>query len=444
MHDEHSAPPRILILERDPRALAMLRGYTVKGWRNAAVQTMNSDLARIAAEPQRIRSFDVILASCDFSDGADSAAEVLRALTTLTADPSAPAVVLLTHGGSEYTAVQALRSGAADCVPMGLAGREQVVSAIGRAFDRARVQVSGSSAEPAPFGYQLLQRLANHDNVTVHRAFSAERCEEVVLKVLHRGRRSMSRDEHFQQFVDELKLLYEVDDPAVAVIHEFRATREHCYIVMEYFPLGHMGTRLGHALPMREALQLAAQIADSLAIVHSAGIVHRDLKPGNIMLRENGSIALIDFGISTTLQDGRKPESNADEPIRGTPYYMSPEQADGRQSDERCDLYALGVILFQMLTGHKPFTGDSPLEILQQHRETPLPDLADSLTAVGLFPEDDTALCIPALQALLDKLLAKDPEQRIARAREVAEALRDLGTRLEVSAAAYRESSAAG
>ncbi len=422
----------------------MLRGYTVKGWRNAAVQTMNSDLTRIAAEPKRIRGFDVILASCDFSDGADSAAAVLRALRTLTSDPFAPAVVLLTRGGSEYTAVQALRSGAADCVPMGLAGREQVVTAIGHAFDRARTPLSGSGADLAPFGYQLLQRLAHHDNVTVHRAFSAEHCEEVVLKVLHRGRCSMSRDGHFQQFVDELKLLYEIDDPAVATIHEFRATREHCYIVMEYFSLGHLGTRLGQALPMSDSLQLAAQIADSLAIIHAAGIVHRDLKPGNIMLRDSGGIALIDFGISTTLRDGGRPESEADGQVRGTPYYMSPEQADGRQSDERSDLYALGVILFQMLTGRKPFVGDSPLEILTQHREAPLPDLAGALAATGMAPEGDTALCMPALQALLDKLLAKDPEQRIARAREVAEALRDIGTRLDERDFAYSESATAG
>src|SRR5262249_26544435 len=155
-----------------------------------------------------------------------------------------------------------------------------------------------------------------------------------------------------------------------------------------YFPLGHLGSKLTQPLPIAEALRYTAEIAHALAIIHAAGIVHRDLKPGNIMLRDNGSIALIDFGISHSL--GSEAVGNP-AAISGTPSYMSPEQARGEPTDERTDLYALGVILYQMLTGEKLYVGETTQAILDQHSDAPLPRLAPELGAN---------------QPLLDRLLA--------------------------------------
>jgi serine/threonine protein kinase len=239
----------------------------------------------------------------------------------------------------------------------------------------------------------------------VHVAFSAERGKEVVLKVLHRGRGPLSRDENFARFVDEFKMLYDINDTAVAEIYDFRVTNQYCYIAMEYFPLGHLGGKLAQPLVTSEALRYTAEIAHALAIIHAAGIVHRDLKPGNIMLRDNGSVALIDFGISHAL-NGQPIGDPAQ--ISGTPYYMSPEQARGEQTDERTDLYALGVILYQMLTGEKLYVGETTKAILDQHSHAPLPRLAPHLGAN---------------QPLLDRLLAKDAAARLANARELIEAI---------------------
>jgi serine/threonine protein kinase len=253
--------------------------------------------------------------------------------------------------------------------------------------------------------------LATHDSVSIHVAFGAERGKEVVLKVLHRGRGALSRDANFERLVAEFKLLYDIDDHAVAEIYDFRVTSQYCYIAMEYFPLGHLGTQLEAPLTPHEALHYAREIAHGLAIIHTAGVIHRDLKPGNIMLRDDDSVALIDFGISQSVQTEAKQLTDAAREIAGTPYYISPEQARGDPTDERTDLYALGVILYQMLTGMKPYVGDTTDAILEQHRNAPLPTL----------PAE-----VASYQPVLNKLLAKDPAQRHGSAREVLEALEQI------------------
>src|SRR4029077_12012201 len=126
---------------------------------------------------------------------------------------------------------------------------------------------------------------------------------------------------------------------AVAEIYDFRVTSQYCYIAMEYFPLGHLGGKLTQPLGVADALCSGGESARALAIIHAAGIVHRDLKPGNIMLRDNGSVALIDFGISRSAHVNRE-GADGTEVITGTPYYMSPEQARGSSTDERTDIYA--------------------------------------------------------------------------------------------------------
>jgi serine/threonine protein kinase len=321
-------------------------------------------------------------------------------------------VILLTTKGSEYTAVQAIKSGAFDYVPKALLGREQVLSAVQRAMLHRKgmpgVRDGGVMGVVRLFGYDMRRCLATHDSVSVHVAFSAERGKEVVLKVLHRGRGALSRDANFERLVAEFKLLYDIEDRSVPEIYDFRVTSQYCYIAMEYFPLGHLGTQLDSPLAIDETLHYAREIAHGLAIIHTAGVVHRDLKPGNIMLREDDSVALIDFGISHSAHVHAPAQGDAAREIAGTPYYMSPEQARGDATDERTDLYALGVILYQMLAGEKPYVGETTEAILEQHCNAPLPQLPAALSGY---------------QHLLNKLLAKDPAQRYGSAREALEAI---------------------
>jgi len=407
--------PRILILEPDIKVRSALLRYAIKGWQGAAVQSTSGTLSEALGDPERLKNFDVLLVGCDFSQDGTAENPTLQAIRAVAAEPRNPAIILLTTKGSEYTAVQAIKSGAFDYIPKTLLGREQVLSAVQRAMlhRKGLLGTRGGTVTGVVrlFGYDMRRCLATRDSVSVHAAFSAERGKEVVLKVLHRGRGSLSRDANFERLVMEFKLLYDINDHAVAEIYDFRVTSQYCYIAMEYFPLGHLGTRLDSKLAPREALYFAREIARALSIIHMAGVMHRDLKPANIMLRDDRSIALIDFGISQTTHTARVEPEGSTREIAGTPYYMSPEQAAGLSSDERTDLYSLGVILYQMLTGDKPYVGTTADEILDQHRYAALPILPSEL-----------AICQP----LLNKLLAKEPSQRFGSAREAIEALQQV------------------
>ncbi|MEO8466644.1 MAG: protein kinase [Gammaproteobacteria bacterium] len=402
--------PRILVVEPDAKVRSAVLRYVVKGFEGSSVQSTSGTLEDVLGEHSRLKTFDVLLVGCDFAADGTGDNPTLRALRAIAADPSNPAVILLTTKGSEYSAVQAIKAGAFDYIPKALLGREQVLGAVQRALLARKGSVGGRGAGVAGmirlFGYDMRRCLAKRENVSVHVAFSAERGKEVVLKVLHRGRGSISRDDNFDRLVTEFKLLYDIADRAVAEIYDFRVTSQYSYIAMEYFPLGHLGTQLTQALAPELALKHAAEIAHALSIVHTAGVVHRDLKPANIMLRDDRTVALIDFGISHQIEDMLN--ATAGQPIAGTPYYMSPEQARGQPTDERTDLYALGIILYQMLTGEKPFTGDTTDAIFEQHCTAAVPRLPPQLATY---------------QPLLDKLLAKDAAQRLANAREVTETI---------------------
>jgi serine/threonine protein kinase len=396
--------PRILILEPDRGVARQLLQFVVREWPGASVQSNRAALDRTGGDYEHLRSFDVVLAGCDFSEDGSTNNQSLRALRELTTDPEMPPIILLTEGGSEFSAVQSIKAGAAEYLPKSLFGSEQVTAAIRRVLAVRKPFRSGSadSAVPRLLGYDLQRCLTSNDNASVHTAFSAEQRKEVVIKILNRGHGPLSRDTRFSRFVDEFKISHDIDDPAVAEIYDFRVTPQYCYIAMEYFPLGHLATRLDGALPPAEALQLAMEVAQALSIIHMAGVVHLDLKPANIMLRDDGSVALIDFGISKSAALAGAEGTE----ITGTPYYMSPEQGSGEATDERADLYSLGAILYQMLVGEKPYVGSDANEILKAHREEPIPQLPDALATH---------------QHLLSRLLVKDPDSRMASARELVE-----------------------
>jgi len=253
-------------------------------------------------------------------------------------------------------------------------------------------------------GYKLLRRLGQGG---LSRAFLAEYEPTRTSRVLKVLNISEGGFDLLQRFLQEYDLISQIRHPNVAEIFGHGQTDTHAYIVMEYFPGGDLRQRIRERLPPRVALDSIRQVAEALVEVHARGIVHRDLKPDTLMLREDGTLVLADFGIAKNVAAAYNHTRHGEG--LGTPYYMSPEQALGKKVDHRSDLYSLGVLFYEMLTGERPFVGEDAPQVAQKHIHAPVPTLPDSL---GEY------------QVLIEKLLAKLPEDRFRTAEIALDSIR--------------------
>ncbi|MFI8425689.1 protein kinase [Streptomyces sp. NPDC085479] len=223
-------------------------------------------------------------------------------------------------------------------------------------------------------------------------------------------------DELRRRFVRECRVTAHVDHPGLVTVHDAGSDADDLYLVMQYLDGADLSDHLAEhdPYPWEWAVCVAAQLCAVLAAVHAVPIVHRDLKPRNVMVRPDGTVTVLDLGVASVLDTDTTRLTHTGEPI-GSPAYMAPEQAMGGAVGPRTDLYALGVLLHELLSGNVPFAGSTALGVLHRHlHEAPLP-----LRQVR--PE------VPAaLEALVLRLLAKDPADRPSGAHEVYEALLPL------------------
>jgi len=265
--------------------------------------------------------------------------------------------------------------------------------------------VPGTDGLPADFipGYTIHDTVGESEKAAVYVATSATLGHQVAIKVS----KTLRDEAAGRQFLErEYRAIVAIRDPSVVRIYDYGIHAGYEYLVMEYFPHGDLKARLQQGLTEQESLRYVEQIAAGLQVVHKAGLVHRDLKPPNVMLRENGDISLIDFGLARSL-DGTSASTRTGV-LRGSPYYMSPEQALGEILDARSDFYSLGIMYYEMLTGRKPYTGNSAMDVLQQHVNAPVPQLPRALAHH---------------EPLLAKLLAKAREERFSSATELLAAI---------------------
>jgi serine/threonine-protein kinase len=232
---------------------------------------------------------------------------------------------------------------------------------------------------------------------------------QVAIKILSRD---LSSDpEEMARFEREAIASAKLDHENIVTIHDVDEERGRPFIVMEFVEGEDLDQRLQRQkrIPIRPAVLIVREVARALIHAHAKGVVHRDIKPGNILLARNGRIKITDFGLAQRVGER---ESLTDGTVTGTPFYVSPEQAQGLPSDGRSDLYSLGVTFYQMLTGKRPFDGRSADSVVRKHLSQRRPGLL-TLLPVAARP----------LATVVQRLMALRPEDRYLSAREL---LRDL------------------
>ena len=334
--------------------------------------------------------------------------------------PHFPPVIYLARGDEDEVIEEIMRRGALECVARDRIDHRRFALALRAGVQQRRQELallstSGTADETARFGevtilgHRFIRELAIGGTSMVYLAESERAGDMVVLKVLRNAPESGDEHVQFARFLQEYELISKIRHPNVVRIYDLGIADDHAYIAMEYFARGDLRTRIARPLPPPVALGYLSQMASALEVVHAVGVLHRDLKPGNIMLRADNSLAIIDFGLAK--QSDLKAEITGTGEIFGTPYYMSPEQGHGRPLDARSDLYSLGVIFYEMLTHKKPYLAPTPMGVIYLHGNAPLPQFDGVLQKY---------------QPLLNRLLAKDPAERFSSAREVVDAVAEL------------------
>ena len=319
-------------------------------------------------------------------------------------------MLLFAAESDEFLAVDALKAGAANFFPKDRVKHQRLIAAVSAELkvdrlDPAGMMLANHRVLNGTRKRRVVAKLYASDLSSIYLAESQDGTERLALKVL-RHVPDAGGGRLFDRFLQEYEVIARVDHPNVVRIFDLGVADDHAYLAMEYLGAGSLAERLVRALEPATALGYARQIGGALQAIHDAGVLHRDLKPGNIMFRDDGSLALIDFGLAKQMRLHAAITGTGQ--IFGTPYYMSPEQGHAEPTDERSDLYSVGCILYEMLTGDRPFTASSPMGVIYRHAHAPRPRLVRALTD---------------FQPVLDRLLAVERLERFQSAAELLAAL---------------------
>ena len=260
--------------------------------------------------------------------------------------------------------------------------------------------------------YQIIKPIGQGGMAKIYLAYQPSIRREVAIKVMSSPLQQNASS--VKRFAQEVEVIAQLQHPQIIPVYDFGEHDDQIYIVMAYIRGGTLADRIDQApngSPNQEIIRLFDLIAEGLDYAHSKGIVHRDLKPNNILMDESSHPYIADFGLAK-LTEGKIELTNT--MMTGTAAYMAPEIAQSGKSTKRADIYAIGIILFEMLTGQLPFQGDTPYKMLSAHIHQPVPN-------IHKFRPD-----LPeAVQAVIDKVLAKDPVNRFATTRELTNAFKD-------------------
>ncbi len=396
---------RALIVSDRPDFRQLLAHHVTLEWRDALPAEYEPARRGRLQASFRGSAYDVVLLDHEVQGGRG-----LEWLEDLGDRAGFPPIVYFAPQGDD----RAMRAGASGVLARLEFDHEQFAAALREALVERRnvlADTSRAALEPPPpdrfgsvriRGYRCVRRIAVGGSSSVFLAKVECTGEVRVLKVFRQVPDAVEGTTTFDRFLREFDLAARLDHPNIARIHDLGVADDHVYLAMEYFPGGDLRSRMGGPMPWRDALVYVRQLAAALGALHDIGVLHRDVKPGNVLLRGDGSAAFIDFGLARQLD--LESDITGNGAIFGTPHYMSPEQGHGLALDGRSDLYSLGIVLYEMLTGVKPFRAETPLAVIYMHANEPLPRLPPA---------------VAHLQPLLDALLAKRPADRPASAAEI-------------------------
>jgi tRNA A-37 threonylcarbamoyl transferase component Bud32 len=256
--------------------------------------------------------------------------------------------------------------------------------------------------------YEIKGELGRGGMATVYRAYDPSFEREVAIKVLPR---ELMHDPQFRdRFRREIKTIASLEHPAIVPVYDVGEEDGVPYFVMRYMPGGSLSQWIEKGkFSLEDAARIIERLSSALAYAHKVGLIHRDLKPDNILFDNNGDPFISDFGVAKITDSSTNMTGSG---IIGTPAYMSPEQAQGEKVDNRSDIYGLGVIIFQMLSGHQPYEATTPMGVAVKHITDPVPDILKDNPTLG--EQADT---------IIKTAMAKDPSLRYQTATELAQAL---------------------
>jgi serine/threonine-protein kinase PpkA len=257
-------------------------------------------------------------------------------------------------------------------------------------------------------GYKIEREIGKGGMATVYLAIQESLERSVVLKIMDKVQRATS-DDMTQRFVDEGRIVASLHHPNIVTIYDIGLSGDELYISMEYVQGGDLKQRMESHVSPKIALDIVSKIGSALSSAHTHNVIHRDVKPANILFRENGTPLLTDFGIAKQTDYDKDLTSTGI--FLGSPNYVSPEQAEGKKVDGRSDIYSLGCIFYEMLTGYKPYHSDSVIDIVIQHKTSPVPTLPEKFFIY---------------QSLLNRMMSKNLDERFASADEMLKSIEKL------------------
>jgi len=257
-------------------------------------------------------------------------------------------------------------------------------------------------------GYRIDKEIGKGGMATVYLAVQESLERSVVLKILDRVH-SSATDDMTQRFMDEGRIVASLNHPNIITIYDIGLSGEDLYISMEYIHGGDLKKRLESHISPKIALDIVAKIGSALGSAHAHNVIHRDVKPANILFRNVNTPLLTDFGIAKQTDHDQNLTSTGI--FLGSPNYVSPEQAEGKKVDGRCDIYSLGCIFYEMLTGYKPYHSTSIIDIVIQHKTSPVPTLPGKLSIY---------------QSLLNGMMAKNLDERFANTEDMLKNVEEL------------------